>query len=129
VSAKSQARVTVTAGLRRRPVLEEPPSLPEIPRLIRLLALAHRWDRMLNEGTVASQAEIARRTGLSKARISQIVALSSWAPCWQEDALGARPGVFLSEGAFRSSTSRTLWSDQRASSSCRPRIDASSRRT
>lgn len=64
-----------------RPINDEPGPRhrDEIPRIVRLLALAHRWHRLIDEGTVESQAEIARMTGLSRARITQIMDLR-WLP-------------------------------------------------
>ena len=32
----------------------------DLPRLTKLLALAHRWNRLIEDGTVANYAEIAR---------------------------------------------------------------------
>jgi len=46
----------------------------EAPREARLLALAYRWQRLIDEGKIENQAEIARRMGLTRARVSQIMA-------------------------------------------------------
>jgi hypothetical protein len=34
-------------------------------------ALAERWQRMLDDGEVTSRAELARREGVSRARVTQ----------------------------------------------------------
>jgi hypothetical protein len=55
--------------------------------LTKLLALAHRWNRLVDEGVVANYAEIARLMGLSRARVTQIVDLSFLAPDIQDEIL------------------------------------------
>ncbi len=62
----------------------------EIPRIVRLLALAHRWHRLIDEGEVESQAEIARRTGLTRARVTQIMDLRWLPPHLQEAYIAER---------------------------------------
>jgi hypothetical protein len=59
----------------------------DLPRLTRLLALAHRWNRLIEEGVVADRAEIARTMGLSRARVTQIMDLMYLAPEIQEEIL------------------------------------------
>jgi len=68
-----------------RPADDAPaaPRRDEIPRIVRLLALAHRWHRLIDQGTVESQAEIARMTGLTRARVSQIMNLRWFSPLHQ----------------------------------------------
>ena len=64
----------------------------DLPRLTRLLALAHRWNRLIEEGVVNDRAQIARMMGLSRARVTQIVDLLYLAPEIQESILsGERP--------------------------------------
>ncbi len=45
----------------------------QVPREVQLLALAVTFEDMIRTGEARSYAEIARRTGVSRARISQIV--------------------------------------------------------
>lgn len=59
----------------------------DLPRLTRLLALAHRWNRLIEEGVVANYAEIARMMGVSRARVTQIMGLLYLAPGIQEEIL------------------------------------------
>lgn len=66
-----EAGTRIRVSLRTEP--EPRPEREEIPRIVRLLALAHRWHRQLDEGVYGSQAEIARMTGLTRARVTQIM--------------------------------------------------------
>lgn len=63
------------------------------PRQARLLALAHRWQRLLDEGQIESQAEIARMMGISKARVSQILDLALLPPSVQKRFTGSESSV------------------------------------
>ena len=60
------------------------PQTDELPRLTRLLALSHRWNRLIEEGVVANYTEIARMMGLSRARVTQIIDLIYLGPDIQE---------------------------------------------
>ena len=66
-----------------------PPELPagRVPRVARLLALAHRLDRLLRQGVVRDYAELARLGHVSRARISQVMNLLYLAPDVQEAVL------------------------------------------
>jgi hypothetical protein len=44
-----------------------------VPRVSRLLALAHRLDRLLRTGVVKDYTEAARLGHVTRARISQII--------------------------------------------------------
>ena len=46
-----------------------------LPRITRLLALAVRFEGLLQEGTVRDYADLARLGGVSRARITQIMSL------------------------------------------------------
>ena len=58
-----------------------------ISRVARLLALAHRIDRMVRDGEIADYAEAARRLGLTRARVTQITNLLLLAPEIQDAIL------------------------------------------
>jgi hypothetical protein len=66
-----------------------PPSLPagRVPRVARLLALAHKFDGLLRRGAVANGAALARLGHVSRARIAQIFNLLYLAPDIQEQIL------------------------------------------
>ncbi len=49
-----------------------------------LLALAYHWERLVREGVVRDYADIARLTGLTRARVTQIMNLTLLAPEIQE---------------------------------------------
>jgi hypothetical protein len=55
-----------------------------VPRVCRLLALALHLDRLVTAGTVAGYGELARLGYVSRARISQVIALVNLAPNLQE---------------------------------------------
>lgn len=59
---------------------KRPESVGRIPRVARLLALAHHFDDLIQQGIVADYAEIARLSQLSRARITQISYLRFLAP-------------------------------------------------
>jgi hypothetical protein len=66
-----------------------PPELPpgRVPRVARLLALAHRLDQLLRQGVVKDYAALARLGHVTRARISQIMNLLSLASDVQEAVL------------------------------------------
>ena len=55
-----------------------------VPRVARLLALAHRIDGMIRDGELDDLAEAARRLNLTRARVTQITNLLLLAPQIQE---------------------------------------------
>ncbi len=68
---------------------EPPPAVPlgRVPRVARLLALAHRLDGLLRAAVVRDYAELARLGHVTRARISQVMALLQLAPDLQEQIL------------------------------------------
>ena len=62
-----------------------------IPRVSRLMALAIRLERLIQDGAVKDQAELARLGHVSRARISQILSLTLLAPDIQEQILFLPP--------------------------------------
>ena len=58
-----------------------------VPRVAKLLALAHRFEAMLREGVVSSYAELAQLGQVTPARVSQVMALLGLAPDIQEAIL------------------------------------------
>ncbi len=58
-----------------------------VPRVARLLALAHRIDGMIRNGELDDLADAARRLNLTRARVSQITNLLLLAPAIQEAVL------------------------------------------
>ncbi len=74
----------------RRQAPERPSSqaaVGRVPRVTRLLALAHRIDEMIRSGELRDWAEAARLVGVTRARMTQIASLLLLAPKIQEDIL------------------------------------------
>ena len=63
------------------------PTPERVPRIARLLALAHKFQGMLDRGEVKSMAELARLGRVSRARITQVMDLLMLAPGIQEQLL------------------------------------------
>ncbi|TWU38666.1 hypothetical protein Q31b_37440 [Novipirellula aureliae] len=76
-------------GERRiRPGVAPPrPTLGRLPRLTRIMALAIHFDRVLLSGRFASQADLARAGQVTRARLTQILNLTTLAPDIQEQIL------------------------------------------
>jgi hypothetical protein len=62
-----------------------------VPRVSRLMALAIRLGKLIQEGQVADQADIAALGHVTRARVSQIMNLLNLAPDIQEEILFLPP--------------------------------------
>ena len=104
-----------------RKVLREGPALAavpagRVPRISRLLALAHRFQEMLDRGEVASMADIARLGRVSRARVTQTMDLLLLAPDIQEELLflpateSGRDAITLRE--LRAVCAVAAWAEQ-----------------
>ena len=89
-----ERQVHFTQGVRTRKVIAngpQPDPAPEpegrIPRISRLMALAIRFDRLIKEGEIDDQADLARLGNVSRARVTQIMNLLQLAPDIQEALL------------------------------------------
>ncbi|MGE0759482.1 MAG: hypothetical protein AB7F89_21275 [Pirellulaceae bacterium] len=76
----------------RRRITDSPPATEavepgRIPRVSRLIALAIRFDRMIRDGVVADQSELARLAHVTQPRMTQIMNLLNLAPDIQEALL------------------------------------------
>jgi len=78
-------------GRRKRMLPGPAPTLAEpkgrIPRVARLMALAIRFDDLLEKGVVANQSELARLAHITQPRMTQIMNLLHLAPDIQEEIL------------------------------------------
>lgn len=86
-------------------------------RVAMMLALAHTVAGAIESGTLVDQAEAARRLGLTRARVTQLLALLRLAPDLQEHVLflEAVDGVeTLTERDLRKVTRVESWAQQRA---------------
>jgi len=92
-------------------------SVPDrVPRITRLLALAIKFEGLVQEGIVKDYAELARLGRVSPARVTQIMNLLNLAPDIQERILMAAelPGqICLREISVRPLCSEVIWSRQR----------------
>jgi hypothetical protein len=71
------------------------PQRDRVPRVARLLALAHRFEALVQNGEVRDYADLARLGHVTRARLTQIMNLLNLAPSIQEEILSL-PG--FSEG-------------------------------
>jgi len=60
---------------------------PRTPLVAELLRRAQEWRRLLDSGEVSTQAAIARREGITRARVTQVMSLLRLAPDIQEHVL------------------------------------------
>ena len=96
-----------------------PPPCQEgnVPRVARLLALAHHFDGLLREGVVESYSELAALTHVSRARITQIMNLLLLAPDIQEEILHLPRAVVgrdpIRETHLRPIVQAVEWGEQR----------------
>lgn len=128
-----QARFSLGAKGRRRvreaPVEAAPPtavaSAPEpapavpastepVPKITRLLVLGHHFERLVREAAVKDYAEIARLTGITRARVTQIVGLTLLAPEIQDALLILPQGSRVTERSLRPMIPRPDWRSQRS---------------
>jgi len=82
----------------------KPHKEPKTPRVVDLLRKAIEWKGLLETGEIASQADIARQEGVSRARVTQVMGMLRLATEIQEHILSMpvmvpRPSV--SERALR----------------------------
>lgn len=107
----------VRHGRSKRFSAAQPQSPSERPaRIAVTLALAHKIRQGILRGEIRNQADGARRLGLTRARLSQILDLTNLAPDLQEEILfletldGHEP---LRERALRGALRFTAWAEQR----------------
>ena len=108
----------VQRGHGKRFVQEPPPGPVHRPaRVAVMLALAHKIQQAIDRGQVRDQAEVARRLGFTRARLTHLLDLRLLAPDLQEQVLlleavdGVQP---LSERVLRRVAHVVDWSAQRA---------------
>ncbi len=108
----SSSTRTVTYEFRRT----EPVPVGRVPRVTRLLALAHTIDGRIRSGEIREWAEAARLVGVTRARMTQIAKLLLLAPRIQESILtlanvtqGPDP---VTERALRAAAAQVDWQRQ-----------------
>ena len=113
----STLNVEITIQRKGRPKAEREPLAPRISRLTRLMALAIRFQDMVDRQEVRDYAEIARLGYVTRARLSQIMNLLLLAPDIQEEVLGMQGQLNRSaevpERDMRAVAKITLWRQQK----------------
>lgn len=92
VTRRVPAERVVNAAPRPR----RPPKLPKEPRtpwVAELLRKAIEWQALLESGDVADQAGIARREGITRARVTQVMGMLRLAPEIQQHVLAMPEAV------------------------------------
>jgi len=102
----------------RKPAKPTPwPAVPRVPRVARLMALAIKFQAMVDAGQMQDYADIARLGYVTRARLTQIMNLILLAPDIQEDLLSMHVLVKaerpVAERQIRSITRMVLWERQR----------------
>jgi hypothetical protein len=94
---------------------ELPPEPSRRPaRIAVTLALAHMIQRAIDRGEIRDQAEAARRLGVTRARMTQILDLTLLAPDLQERVLLMRGGTAHPNGkGLREAVLAGTWTEQR----------------
>jgi hypothetical protein len=93
-----------------RPKKAAAPSPPRIPRITRLMALAIKFQEMIDRGEVKDYADLARLGYVTRARVTQIMNLTLLAPDIQEQILAGAP---VDERSLRLVSALVSWSLQR----------------
>ena len=87
-----------------------------VPRVARMLALAHWIDEMIRAGELRDLADAARAIGVTRARVTQIMNLLLLAPAIQEQILNLPPVTngrdSVSERALRRIVAEPDWKRQ-----------------
>jgi hypothetical protein len=98
------------AGRLKKTAALEP---PRIPRITRLMALAIKFQGMVDRGDVRDYADLARLGCVTGARLTQIMNLLLLAPDLQERLLFGTSPVSISERIVRAVCTQVEWADQR----------------
>ena len=99
----------------RRSRHSEAPAAPCIPRIARLMAIAIKFQDMVDRGNVHDYADLARLGYVTRARLTQIMNLLLLAPDLQEQLLFSSGATSIQERRLRSVVKLTDWQDQRKS--------------
>lgn len=113
----AQVEITLVGwSLRQREQTDSTSTTPaRLPRITRLMALAIKFQDMVDRGEVRDYADIARLGYVTRARMTQIMNLLLLAPCIQEALLDLQPAAahcFATERELRTLAGRPAWTDQ-----------------
>lgn len=84
LSLPVRRRILVSTGSRRPVSASNPPNRRRIPRITRLMALAIKFQQLVDRGEVVDYADLARLGYVTRARLTQIMNLLLLAPDIQE---------------------------------------------
>lgn len=90
------------------------PAGPRLPRVTRLMALAIKFQDMVDQGEVRDYAELARLGYVTRARLTQIMNLLLLSPEIQERLLFLPPEAELTERVIRAAVKHVHWASQRS---------------
>ena len=104
-------------GHRKSPSSPPPERPKRIPSVSRVLALAIHLDRLAQSGETRTYADLARLGGVTRSRITQIMALANLAPDIQEEILSI-PAAPWGSGTVKEQDIRPItrvldWEEQR----------------
>jgi hypothetical protein len=103
------------SGQRRNVAGPKLPDQPRVPRIARLMALAVKFQGMVDRGEVRDYADLARLGFVTRARLTQIMNLLLLAPDIQERLLcGVLRQSITSERHLRPVIRSLDWATQRA---------------
>lgn len=101
-------------GRSGRPRRSRVPAQPRIPRIARLMALAIKFQDMVDRGEVRDYADLARLGFVTRARLTQIMNLLLLAPDIQDALLTSSTlAGNIPERGLRRITAVVRWSHQR----------------
>jgi hypothetical protein len=83
----------VVSGLPPNRGNPKPAREPRSPRVVELLRKAIEWQALLDSGRIANQADIARREGITRARVTQVMGMLRLAPKIRQHILAMPDGV------------------------------------
>ena len=111
------ATYKVTFAQLHRTAIPAPAPPPPIPRLTRMLVLAHKIDGMINAGEIRDWADAARLVGVTRARMTQIGNLLLLSPSLQgailDLSVGHNVGTRATERSLRQVARTPPWIHQR----------------
>jgi len=99
-----------------RPKKTAAPAPPRIPRITRLMALAIKFQDMIDRGEVKDYADVARLGFVTRARVTQIMNLCLLAPDIQEQLLSSEENAAsagIAERNLRRIACAVSWNEQR----------------
>lgn len=100
-------------GRRAEPKPPAEPEPPRIPRITRLMALAIKFQEMVDRGEVRDYADLARLGLVTRARMTQIMNMLLLAPEIQELLLYLEPtDRGIAERPIRDALGMPIWQDQ-----------------